>query len=203
VRKLLPFPFYAPTLVPAQLAVKSITEEQADPKLARMIERPLEELQAHGYTSELLYTVPTLGPSRGLGRALLAPGGQAVSIVVAAVTGMSAQTSVHILSAEDSGALLGASSAVLRLPPVPGVDVIRLPGASATELARAHSSRVHGRKLRRFSAADIEPLLRGHQQRNIAYYGSIGLYGEAPPQNVEKALRACVGGILALPSPAG
>lgn len=190
IRKLLPFPFYSSMLVPAELAVNPITDGQADSELLRRIVPPAAELQAKGFSSELLYTIPTIGPSRGLGRALLAPGGEAVGLVVVTVSGPVVQTSVHLLSAEESGALLGASSAVLRLPPVPGIDVIRLPAASAAALAEAHLGRLHGRKLRRFSGSDIQPLLREQQQRSTAYYVSIGLYVEASPEDIERAKRA-------------
>jgi len=190
LRKLLPVPFYASTLVPEQLDLNPVAEASADPELLRRMAGPLAELQRMGFVSVMLYTVPILGPTRGLGRALLQQDGGTVCLLIAAVSGMSAQTSIHLLSAERAGALLGTSSAVLRMPPVPGIDVLRLPGAPAAEVAAAHLRRLAGRSLRQFGADDIKPFLREHQQRNIEYYVSTGLYVEASPADIERAKRA-------------
>ena len=190
LRKLLPVPFYAPALVPEQLAVNPVAEASADPGLLRMVAGPSAELLEMGFAPVLLYTVPTLGPTRSLGRALLQQEGSTVCLLIAVVTGESAQTSVHLLSAERAGALLGTSSAVLRMPPVPGIEMLRLPGAPPAQVAAAHLGRLAGRSLRRFAAEDVEPVLRELQQRSIEYYVSIGLYVEASPADIERARRA-------------
>lgn len=186
VRKVLPFPFYGPNLVPEVLSLNPVSEDAADSDLRRMMQPPLEQLAGRGFTTVFLYTVPTLGPSRGLGRALLAKGGETMCLIVSAVTGTSAQMSVHLVSAEAAGGLLSTSSAVLRLPPVPGVDVLRLPGADVQTLVTSHFSRLTDRHVRVFTAEAIVPLIKEQQQRMVRHYIAQGLFVEATPEDIER-----------------
>jgi hypothetical protein len=190
VRKWLPFPWYGPGVVPATLGIVPVRSDDADPHLFELIERETGKLEKLGFRPELLYRTTVLGPARGLGRALLAHDGGSVCLVVAIVNGPHSQTSVHCFSESGAGSIFGASSAVLHLPPVPGIDVLRLPGRSAHEVATAHMHRVASRTVRKFTGSDIVPLLRALQERSTTYYLSQGIYVEASPDDVASARRS-------------
>jgi hypothetical protein len=187
VRKLLPIPWYGPVLVPARLAVDRVAEESADVQLRSMMGPGLSAVEPLGFRMAFLYSVRTLGSPRGLAGALLSADDCSVCLLLCvAGPGATPEASMSLLSRTTSGDLLGTSSGVLRLPPVPDVDVVRLPDRPVAAVATHHLERVRTRTLRPFTSDEIVPLLQRQHERTVAHYVSTGLYVEATAADVAR-----------------
>jgi hypothetical protein len=187
IRKVLPFPAYGPLLVCEELNVVEVQESTADAHLAAMMAPHRSQLEVLGFRSTLLYQVPTLGAARDLSRALLSADQRALCLLLSARMGQIAQVATAITSIANDGRMVGTSSAVLRLPPVPGIDIDRLPGAPADAVARHHLNRLGAFPAKRLEPTDVVPFLREHQQRGIEYYVAKGLYVLANERDIARA----------------
>src|SRR5262245_18833389 len=187
VRKVLAIPVYGPTLVPEQPAVIEVQEVAAEADLGDPMALHRAQLEALGFRAVPLYKMPTLGPSRSLGRALVSADAKALCLLVSTGTGDIVRVATAITSIAPDGRMIGTSSAVLRLPPVPGIDIVRRPGASADAVARHHASRLSAFPAKHLEPADVVPFILQQQQRALEYYVAQGIYVPASGQDIERA----------------
>jgi hypothetical protein len=187
VRKALPFPFYGPGLVPGDLAVIEVPEEAADTDLLTDMSDHRTQLESLGYVSVLLYTVPTLGRTRGLARAFLSADRTSLGLLLSVRALHMAQVTTSITSVTHDGRTIATSSARLRLPTVPGVDVERLPGAPARLVAEHHVSRASNFPARLLQVSDVVPLIQRQKQRVLDYYTAQGIWVPASESDIERA----------------
>lgn len=190
VRKALPFPAYGPTLVPDELSILEVTEAEADADLAADAAEHRTQLEALGYRTALVYKVRTLGPSRGLARALFSSDRRALCVLTSVRMFHRARVSTRIVSYADDGRVVGTSSSVPRLPPVPGIDVERLPAASAGTVARHHERRLASFPAKHLDPGEVIPLIREHQLRARDYYVAEGIWVPATEADVARASRS-------------
>jgi hypothetical protein len=172
----------------------------AEPALLRLepshdeawLEVSVRELGALGFSLVGDHTAPVLGRASGRVRTFLSSDGKVIaganSTVAAATLGSFSATSRHYAvgfwSVESSGRMLVTSSSVTSMPPVPGIDAVRQPGADASVLLPMHLRRVEGRPVRAFSPDQVYEQMVEQQARNIQHFVAIGLYEPATEDEV-------------------
>jgi hypothetical protein len=187
VRKALPFPFYGSGLVPEDLAVLEVPEHAADPGLLNDMSEQRNQLESLGYVSVLLYKAPTLGMPRGLARVFLSGDHTSLCFLLSVRATHAGQVTTAITSIAHDGRMITTSSARLRLPTVPGIDVERLPDAPAHVIASQHAIRATNFPARLLQVSDVVPLIRQQQQRALDYYVAQGIWVPATESEVERA----------------
>jgi hypothetical protein len=190
VRKALPLPWFATILVPAEPVVERVSPAQATEHLVEALAPASSYFAQNGFQSITYYSVPNLGPTRGLAHALLSSDGKVVALCIVAQVLALQETAVSLVSLPADGPLIGTGSKVRPMPAPPDVDSLSLPGASPAEVFRAHATRVAGTRIRELRAEDVVPLVLDLQARANRYYVGTHLYVPATDADVEAACRA-------------
>ena len=182
--KLLRVRKYGPVLVPAQPGVLRIPEGEARVDDHPGLEAASAELTKAGLVPAMYYTTETIGPVSGLTRVFLSPDGRFAALAMSSKARLSSETSVSLVSVADDGAIIGTGSTILRLPQVPGTELVRIPGAPPAELISHHVRRLDSRAVRQLAVEDVVQLLDEQQLRTIKHDVSIGLYEPATDSDV-------------------
>ena len=191
VRKALQSPAYGNTLVPEHPTIVPVDETSADPELRSAMRPSTDQIASFGFAPVLLYSSPTLGPSRGLAQLSLSDDRRATCLVVAGTSKGFSQVVVSLLSVLGTGRMVGTSTGVVRLSEVPGIEVFRMPGADAGMAATSHMQRIHHSDAKPLTHQEAIGLVRDQQERALRYYVSERIYVEATQEDITQARAGC------------
>ena len=191
-------PMYGPLLVPDDHTVRLLPDSEAEPWLVGPLKPIDAELRELGFLHITAYSVPTVGPTLGLGRAYLAAERDAFAFAVVSRQARGYERGIVLYSCCD-GRWLGTTSNRHGLVPLPEIDGLRLPGASVTDVVTRHYMRLSTRR-DLFTPDAVVQALEHHRARQLEYYTSLGLYVPATEKDLavalerQAALRSSLGG---------
>ncbi len=186
IRKTLGLPQYGPVLVPAEPQVDAIAPDALEPQLRARLDQDLTALVARGCRLLTFYTVPTLGPARSAGAALVSADASTAVYLVVSLSRTLSETALSLVSVKEPSGFLATSSAVHRLSPLPGMDSLSLPGAPPLLVLNRHMERTRHMPLRRLADTAVVPLLLDLQQRRLQHGVATGLYVPATEEEIAR-----------------
>ncbi len=188
IRRLLPGSWVHPGLVPGEPRIIPLEEDTAPADLVAALQEPSTQLVADALVPITHYQVPAVGLGRGLCRAFISTDGRIAALALTNGPGMRGGGGVTAMSLLPSGQLIATSSMRLRLPTVPWVSAVRMPGQGAREVIHAHRARITGHDVKVLEAESVLDLILDQQRRSIEYYSAEGLYAPATQQDIDRAL---------------
>lgn len=173
-------------LVPATASLDVVDRNAQPPELVAALEEPIKACEARARTLEFWYTVPTLGPSLGLGAALVSADGLSVAMAVASQTieGLHRDVALGLATRLRRGGFLATGSGKSPFDPAPEVEAVRLRGCSYSELVDSHDRWLRQRSPDVATCGDTRELILELQRLQVRANVARGIYVPALPDEV-------------------
>jgi hypothetical protein len=188
VAKLIGLRIGSGVLVPATPRLDVVDPGAQPPELTATLAEPIRACESRARTLGFWYTVPTLGPTVGLGAALISGDGLSVAMAVAShtVDGLHRDVVVGLVTRLRGGRFVATGPGKSMFNGPPDVEGIRLRGRSYLELVDAHDRLVQQRAAEVVACGGARELILELQRLQVQANVARGIYVPALPAEVER-----------------